>query len=181
MKRHLAGLWIAVLVSACQSGGQDAGLAAGGDRRVGLASQLGQKWTLTQQHSQYRNRQVEVSDYLCQAQQCKTPVKASYAQLKGGKTEIDATSFIGIVEDELLPEMTAAGYEKTSGPRFQSHKGHPLLLYTLHSGSGAQRQFRIVSVTLANAALHRIDVASLDEGATRTAHAEFLAATHFGD
>lgn len=181
MKRHLAGLGIAVLVSACQSGGQEAGLTGGGGKPTGFSQRLGHKWTMMRHDSQYKNRHVVVSYYQCEASKCKAEVKASYTQFKGGKTEIEPNSFIGIVEDELLPELTAAGYEKSSGPRFQSHKGHPLLTYTLHLAAGGRTHYRIVTIAMAHAALHRIDVASPDEGVTRLAHAEFLAATDYGD
>lgn len=105
---------------------------------------------------------------------------ASYSKLKGGKTDINSNSFVGIVEEELLPDMKSSGFEKKSGPMMQIHMGHPMLIYTLHS-SAVQKKYKIVSVALANDVLYRIDIASADESASKYAHAEFLAAVDYSD
>ena len=117
---------------------------------------------------------------ICDIKSCKTPVQASYSKLRGGKNDIDSNSFIGIVETELLPELKMSGYEKVTGPRWQIHMGHPMLMYTLHS-SVERKKYKIVSVALANDALYRVDVASFDETASKNAHAEFLAAVDYSD
>ena len=180
MRRIALSVCLASCISACQSAGPAASGAAQPDKPSVLGRQLAQKWQLVRHDNQYKNRNVIVSDYICDLKNCKTPVLASYSKLKGGRTEINSNNFIGIVEAELLPDMKMEGFERKSGPRLQIHMGHPMLLYTLHS-SVERKKYKIVSVALANDALYRIDVASQDETASKFAHAEFLAVLDYND
>ncbi len=180
MRRIALSVCLASCLSACQSVGPAASDPAEVVKPSVLARHLDRKWQLVRHDDQYKNRNIVVSDYVCDLKNCKTPVLASYSKLKGGRTEINSNNFIGIVEGELLPEMKLAGFERMSGPRLQIHMGHPMLLYTLHS-STERKKYKIVSVSLANDALYRIDVASLDETASKFAHAEFLAAVDYSD
>jgi hypothetical protein len=180
MRRIALSVCLASCLSACQSVGPAASGSAQPDKPSVLGRQLAQKWQLVRHDNQYKNRNVIVSDYICDIKNCKTPVQASYSKLKGGRTSINTNNFVGIVEVELLPDMKVEGFERMSGPMFQIHLGHPMLLYTLHS-SAERKKYKIVSVALANDVLYRIDVASIDELATRYAHAEFLAAVDYSD
>jgi hypothetical protein len=180
MTRIALSLCLALLVSACQSTGTETALVPQAAKPSVMGRQLDQKWKLAGYDNQYKNRNVIVYDYVCDIKSCKTPVQASYSKLRGGKNDIDSNSFIGIVETELLPELKMSGYEKVTGPRWQIHMGHPMLMYTLHS-SVERKKYKIVSVALANDALYRVDVASFDETASKNAHAEFLAAVDYSD
>jgi len=180
MTRIALSICCALLVSACQSIGTNTASAPLAAKPSVMGRQLDQKWKLAGYDNQYKNRNVIVYDYICDIKNCKTLVQASYSKLRGGKTDIDNNSFIGIVETELLPELKIAGYEKQSGPRWQIHMGHPMLVYTLQS-SVERKKYKIVSVALANDTLYRVDVASLDESASKYAHAEFLAAVDYSD
>ncbi len=180
MKLPALSACLALFLSACQSVGPGASLAPSATKSSVLGRPLDKKWQLVRHDNHYKNRNIIISDYICDIRSCKTPVLASYSKLKGGKTDINSNSFVGIVEEELLPDMKSSGFEKKSGPMMQIHMGHPMLIYTLHS-SAVQKKYKIVSVALANDVLYRIDIASADESASKYAHAEFLAAVDYSD